>query len=220
LFYLQGNLFPGFHFSFLLVLPHLKTGINFGLTAMLLGLCNCIKLGKVTAVTRTYIHATDGGSENRAKLMHALNYMLVKFGVVDEIVGCRLPPSHSHDYVDRVFLAVEQWLTDPGQGGSCYTPWEMRAFLLRKFATSPGYKDHNVAVETLVANINFQQWLYGSCDEKNLIIKELTRDDGTKYRPEPLVWRYRWDSKLGKPVVHYKPDLRVGGSFNQSKWGP
>jgi len=89
-----------------------------------------------------------------------------------------------------------------------------------KFATSSAYKDHKVAVETLVANIDFQQWLYGSCDEKNLIIKELTRDDGTKYRPEPLVWRYRWDSKLGKPVVHYKPDLRVGGSFNQSKWGP
>jgi len=70
-FYLQANLYPGFHFSFLLVLPLLKTGINFGLTSMRISLCNCIKLGKVTATMRTCIHAIDGGSENRAKLMHA-----------------------------------------------------------------------------------------------------------------------------------------------------
>jgi len=38
--------------------------------------------------------------------------MLVKYGVFHEIVWYRLTPSHSHDFVDRVFLAVEQWLTD------------------------------------------------------------------------------------------------------------
>eukprot|EP00962_Isochrysis_galbana_P037319 scaffold13002_cov125-Isochrysis_galbana.AAC.14 len=94
-------------------------GMNFGLTTMLHGICNCIDKAKVIAATRTYIHATDGGSENRSKLMHAMNYVLV--------IWCRLPPNHSHDYVDRVFSAVEQWLTDPGhpQPGA-FTPWEMQ----------------------------------------------------------------------------------------------
>jgi len=62
-------------------------------------------MGKVTEHTRTYIHGTDGGSENRAKLTHAMAYMLlVEYGVFDEVLWCRLPPNHSHDFVDRVFI--------------------------------------------------------------------------------------------------------------------
>ena len=56
------------YFSLLLVLPHLTTGTNFGVMSMLHAICNTMDRGSTTAATRTYIHSTDGGSENRSKL--------------------------------------------------------------------------------------------------------------------------------------------------------
>jgi hypothetical protein len=217
---LQANLFPGFLFAFQLVPPHLTTGVNFGATCFLQAICNCIDMGKVTEYTRTYIHATDGGSENRAKLTHAMGYMLVEYGVFDEVLWCRLPPNHSHDLVDRVFSAIETWLKDVSYPG-CHTIFELREYLLRKFA-SPDSKYHKTAVviDILLANFDFKQWFHGCIAEREVVIKELTRADGTKYRPEPLVWRTTWSPALQRPVVHYKADMICQGTFLQSEWGP
>lgn len=217
---LQANLFPGFLFAFQLVPPHLVTGVNFGVTSFLQALCNCIDRHAITVHTRKYIHATDGGSENRAKLTHAMAYMLVQYGAFDEVLWCRLPPNHSHDFVDRVFSAIETWLKDVSYKG-CQTLWELRDYLLRKFS-SETTKYHNtpVIIDILLANYDFQQWLHGCIAERELIIKEVTRADGSKHRPEPLVWRTTWSEQLQRPVVHYKPDMSFQGNFFQSEWGP
>eukprot|EP00962_Isochrysis_galbana_P038545 scaffold13696_cov106-Isochrysis_galbana.AAC.4 len=65
-----------------------------------------------------------------------------------------------------------------------------------------------VVIDILLANFDFKQWFHGCIAERELIIKELTRADGTKYkyRPEPLVWRTTSSPALQRPVVHYKAD--------------
>ena len=157
----------------MLVMPHLKTGINFGLTTMLHGILNCMDRGKVTPSTRTYIHCTDGGSENPANLMHAMNYVLVHYGVFDTVVWCRLPPNHSHDFVDRVFSAIETWLADMSWNGA-FSLWELRDYLYQRFAHErSAYSNVNVAIDILLANYDFSQWFDGCVDESHLVIKEV-----------------------------------------------
>lgn len=72
----------------------------------------------------------------------------------------------------------------------------------------------------LTGNFDFRQWLYACMDENNLVIKEQHRPDGSTFRPEPLVWRTSWDAVAGKSQVHYKSDLSVVDTFDQSEWGP
>lgn len=217
---LQANLYPGSNFSFLLTPPHLTTGRNFGFPTMLLAICSCIKIGRVTKKTRTYVHSTDGGSENRSKLMHALNYLLVSFGVFDQVLWVRLPPNHSHDFVDRVFSAIEKWMDDASHAG-CFNPWDLRDYLYKRFASeSSAYHELRILIDILVANFDFVQWLYACMDESRLVIKEVRHDDGSVSRPEPLVWRYEWDPSQDQPIVNYKMTMHSRPTFDQSEWGP
>ena len=115
---------------------------------MLHGLCNMTDRGNITASTRRYVYCTDGGSENRAKNHHALNYTLVDAGVFEEVLWGRLPPHHSHDFVDRVFSAVESWLGSASHRG-CNTPWDLRNYLLESFAHADSqYAGTDVQVRT------------------------------------------------------------------------
>jgi len=129
------------------------------------------------------------GSENRCKDHHALNWVLVKFGVFDKVIWCRLPLSHSHDFVDRVFSAIEAWLEDNTYDG-CFHLFALREFLLKKFASSDSeYKNLDVAIDILMANFDFNAWFHGHVDEKNLVIPEETREDGSKRRPALGPWK-------------------------------
>jgi hypothetical protein len=84
---LHAIVFPGQHFALKLVPPYLVTGHHFGAACLLQGICNMMKPDRVKAATRHYIHSTDGGSENRCKHHHALNWMLFKFGIFDKGQG-------------------------------------------------------------------------------------------------------------------------------------
>jgi hypothetical protein len=201
---LQANVYPGVHFAIKLVPPHLVTGHNFGATCMLLGICNMINLRKVTADTRTYVHATDGGSENRCKDHHALNWVLVKFGVFDKIIWCRLPPSHSHNFVDRIFSAIEAWLEDNTYDG-CFHLFALREFLLKKFASSDSeYKNLDVVIDILLANFDFKggsHWV----DHLPFLLMAMRATGGrvTKQSPAPLLYgrELRLPSQLIDPRV-------------------
>jgi hypothetical protein len=104
---LQANVYPGKHFSFLLKPEPVIGGANFGATSLLHGLADMMDRKCITSSKRHFVRGTDGGSENRSKVMHGVHAMLVQFGVFDTITWARLPPSHSHDFVDRVFSAIE-----------------------------------------------------------------------------------------------------------------
>jgi hypothetical protein len=45
-----------------------------------------------------------------------------------------LPPSHSHEFVDQVFSAIEEWLHDTGYDG-CLDIFALRAYLRKKFGS-------------------------------------------------------------------------------------
>jgi hypothetical protein len=204
---LQANCYSGSHFTIMLVLPQLGGGANFGATCDLHSLRSMIERGFITSTTRRYIHSTDGGSENRNKITHDLYYMLVLHGVFDEIIWARLPPSHSHDFVDRVFSAVEDWLHNSSHRG-CPTPRALRDFLTSRFDnTDSKYAGIDVLIDFLVRSFDFVVCFYGCIDVNKLMVKERTRPNGTKYRPVPLVWRYKWCPERKRVLTHYKTAL-------------
>jgi len=47
----------------------------------------------------------------------------------------------------------------------------------------------DVAIDILMANFDFNAWFHGHVDEKNLVIPEETREDGSKRRPALGPWK-------------------------------
>jgi len=105
---LHATLYAGKQFTLLFTPPTVASGANFGVMAVLNGLANVFDSGLIPATKRTFVRGTDGGSENRCKVGHGMNAMLVQVGVVDCLLWARLPPNHSHNAVDRMFSAVEK----------------------------------------------------------------------------------------------------------------
>eukprot|EP00962_Isochrysis_galbana_P061148 scaffold36278_cov134-Isochrysis_galbana.AAC.2 len=69
-------------------------------------------------------------------------------------------------------------------------------------------------------SFDFVVWFYGRIDINKLIVKERTRPDGTRYRPEPLVWRYKWCPERKRVLTHYKMALNSFATPEQDEWGP
>ena len=61
---LQANVFANklFHLTFLL--PGLRTGVNFGITTFLTGICRLIRLGRISNQERNVFRGFDGDSAN------------------------------------------------------------------------------------------------------------------------------------------------------------
>mmetsp|Transcript_26037 Transcript_26037/g.82506 ORF Transcript_26037/g.82506 Transcript_26037/m.82506 type:complete len:408 (-) Transcript_26037:15-1238(-) len=178
-----------------------------------------MQLGRITARTRRFVHATDGGSENRAKLAHAISYLLVLFGVFDEVQWVRLPPGHSHDFVDRIFSAIEEWMQDPSHCG-CATPFALRNYLMRRFMSERSkYAGTNVAIDILLATYDFDSWLHDAVNTSSFMIPQEKLPDGTTTRPEPLVWRYTMLGD-GSVATHWKMSLAATSTEDRDEWGP
>jgi len=220
---LHATLYAGKQFTLLFTSPTVASGANFGVMAVLNGLANMFDSGLIPATKRTFMRGTDGGSENRCKVGHGMNAMLVQVSVVDCLLWARLPPNHSHDAVDRMFSAVEKWLSSSATDYTgCFTPWDMKQYLEAKFkSTNSAYKDVAVSIDTMVACFDFEGWLQDHIVRREFTIPNERRSDGTMYRPEPLVFRYLWSEELAHVVVQYKMDLSyVVATFEQDEWGP
>jgi hypothetical protein len=60
----------------------------------------------------------------------------------------------------------------------------------------------------------------GCINTKDFVIPEETKEDGSTFRPEPLVWRYNWSNELQRVVVHYKMGLARVATFDMDERGP
>ena len=81
-FALQGNIFPNHLLRFSLVLPAIKSGVNFGLSAYVSSLFRMQQLGKLGS---TVVRQTDSGPDNDAKETHALHFILVYIGACTHV---------------------------------------------------------------------------------------------------------------------------------------
>ena len=92
-FGLHGTIFPNKLLRFSLVLPCIKTGVNFGLSAYVSAL---YRLAEMDQLGKSLYRQTDSGPDCDAKETHALHSLLVFIGLISIHRAFRVFLGHTH----------------------------------------------------------------------------------------------------------------------------
>jgi hypothetical protein len=210
---LQADVFASKLFHLTLLLPNLKGGADFGITAYFTGLVRLAKLGMLGGDKSKFMRGFDGDSGNVCAVGLAFNCTLIHHRRANVMQQHRLPPDHSHTWhTDGLFSVIEGWLTHEGFRGA-YTISQLVSFLRTQFSQSPAYHDQTIEISILIANFAFTKWLDDCIDKKPL------RNIGV-----PLVWRHTWEPSTQTVCSQYKLDLAakriVTKELEKDEWGP
>jgi hypothetical protein len=88
-----------------MVPPCLRTGFNFGTTALFTTLVRGAELGDLG---EEEYRQTDQGPDNEAKAAHVFHASLVSCGVFNKYTWLQLRPKHSHNKCDRYNSMVKE----------------------------------------------------------------------------------------------------------------
>jgi len=157
---LQANLFPGGLLRMSIVPPMLKTGANFGNSALLSGIYEMSRQGTLGDV---FIRLTDSGPDNDALVTHQVHASLIHYGVFQQVIWVRLEPKHSHNMSDRTFSMIKEtvWPRSGALEGGCAAPWDLERVIKTALKTQKG----STQLAWHLANFDFVHFFEGCASD-------------------------------------------------------